>query len=602
MFDGIWSLFASRGSEARRLGYGAGGYAAAIVLVLAATLLHLEFLQFVGRSFGFITFYPAVMLAALYGGFWTGVLATLLSAASADYFFMEPAYSFVISSPEDVTALSIFIAFNVMASWIAGRLQQTSDRLRRTEANQRDELNRRVAERTAQLRESEARLQAIVGTAIDAIIVIDDAGQVQSINAAGEHIFGYTAGEVIGKNISMLMPEPNRIAHDNYLRAYRRTGNAKIIGIGREVDGRRKDGSTFAADLSVAEWRVADKRYFTGTIRDITERKKAEGRIRESEERLRLFIQNAPASIAQFDRRMRYVAVSRRWLEDYGRTDGVIGRSHYEVFPEIPETWKEVHRRSLAGETMRSEGDRFERADGRVQWVKWETLPWRDVTGEIGGILVATEDITERKRNEEQIGLLMREVNHRAKNMLAVVLAVARQTLASTPQEFISRFAERIMALSASQDLLVKNEWTGVPIEELVRSQLAHFSDLIGTRIELRGPSLFISASAAQTIGMALHELGTNAGKYGALSGSDGRLQIEWNRECGEDGQETFVMGWRERGGPAVAAPAERGFGSTVISHVAMESLNGEVDLHFAPEGLSWRLECPLCEVIDRSR
>ena len=101
---------------------------------------------------------------------------------------------------------------------------------------------------------------------------------------------------------------------------------------------------------------------------------------------------------------------------------------------------------------------------------------------------------------------------------------------------------------------------------------------------------------------MALHELGTNAGKYGALSDSDGRLQIEWNRECGEDGQETFVMGWRERGGPAVAAPAERGFGSTVISHVAMESLNGEVDLHFAPEGLSWRLECPLCEVIDRSR
>ena len=602
MFNRISSLVASRASEARPQDYGAGGYIAAIALVLAAALLRLEFLPFLGMGFTFVTFYPAVMLAALYGGFRAGVLATLLSALVADYFWIELAYSFVPANLGGWTGLSIFVAFNVLVSGVAGRLQQTSDRLRQVEASQRDELNRLVAERTAQLRESEARLQAIVGTAVDAIIVIDEAGQVQSINAAGEQIFGYMAEEVIGKNVAMLMPEPNRPAHDNYLQAYRRTGNTKIIGIGREVEGRRKDGSMFAADLAVAEWRVADKRYFTGTIRDITERKKAEGRIRESEERLRLFIQNAPASIAQFDRRMRYVAVSRRWLEDYGRTDGVIGRSHYEVFPEIPETWKEVHRRSLAGETMRSEGDRFERADGRVQWVKWETLPWRDVTGEIGGILVATEDITERKRNEEQIGLLMREVNHRAKNMLAVVMAVARQTLASTPQEFISRFAERIKALSASQDLLVKNEWRGVPIEELVRSQLAHFSDLIGTRIELHGPSLFISASAAQTIGMALHELGTNAGKYGALSNGDGQLQIEWNRECAEGGEETFVMGWREHGGPAVAAPAERGFGSTVISSVAMESLNGEVDLDFAPAGLSWRLECPLGEVIDRSR
>lgn len=122
MFDGFRSLLASRGSEDRRRGYEAGGYAAAIVLVLAATLLHLEFLQFLGQGFGFITFYPAVMLAALYGGFRAGVLATLLSAASADYFWMEPAYSFVISSPEDVTALSIFVAFNVLASWVAGTL------------------------------------------------------------------------------------------------------------------------------------------------------------------------------------------------------------------------------------------------------------------------------------------------------------------------------------------------------------------------------------------------------------------------------------------------------------------------------------------------
>ena len=106
-------------------------------------------------------------------------------------------------------------------------------------------------------------------------------------------------------------------------------------------------------------------------------------------------------------------------------------------------------------------------------------------------------DVTERKRHEDEVQLLLREVNHRAKNMLAVVQAIARQTAATTPDQFIERFGERVQALGSSQDLLVKNEWRGVDLAELIRSQLAHFKDLIGTRIELRGTPLFISASAA---------------------------------------------------------------------------------------------------------
>ena len=119
-----------------------------------------------------------------------------------------------------------------------------------------------------------------------------------------------------------------------------------------------------------------------------------------SEERLRLFIENAPAAIAQFDREMRYIAVSRRWVTDFGLTGEIIGRSHYEIFPMISDEWKEVHRRVLAGETMRSEGERFERADVREHWVKWEALPWRDSTGEIGGTLIAAEEITARMKAE----------------------------------------------------------------------------------------------------------------------------------------------------------------------------------------------------------
>jgi PAS domain S-box-containing protein len=132
-------------------------------------------------------------------------------------------------------------------------------------------------------------------------------------------------------------------------------------------------------------------------------RRAAEEAVRESESRLRLFITNAPAGIAMFDREMRYIAASRRWMEDYGLSGDLTGRSHYDVLPEMSETWRESHRRGLAGESLSSEADRFERADGSVQWVKWEIHPWRGDTGEVGGILIAAEEISARKRAEEAL-------------------------------------------------------------------------------------------------------------------------------------------------------------------------------------------------------
>ena len=164
---------------------------------------------------------------------------------------------------------------------------------------------------------------------------------------------------------------------------------------------------------------------------------------------------------------------------------------------------------------------------------------------------------------------------------------------------FIACFGERIRALAASQDLLVKNEWKGADLEELVRSQLAHFKDLIGTRIELQGPSLFVSAPAAQAIGMALHELATNAAKYGALSAADGHVKIQWSPSATEAGQKFFAMSWRESGGPPVSAPSRKGFGSTVISRMATESLDAKVKLGFPVTGLTWQFECRAREVMD---
>jgi diguanylate cyclase (GGDEF)-like protein/PAS domain S-box-containing protein len=143
-----------------------------------------------------------------------------------------------------------------------------------------------------------------------------------------------------------------------------------------------------------------------GIIRDITEARQAQETLRESKELLQIFIQHAPVALAMFDREMRYVSVSRRWLDDYGLMgSNIIGRSHYEVIPDIPERWKEAHRRGMAGEPQRCDEDRFERADGRVQWIRWEIIPWRTGDGSVGGIVLFAEDITQRKETEERLRL-----------------------------------------------------------------------------------------------------------------------------------------------------------------------------------------------------
>jgi two-component sensor histidine kinase len=193
----------------------------------------------------------------------------------------------------------------------------------------------------------------------------------------------------------------------------------------------------------------------------------------------------------------------------------------------------------------------------------------------------------------------MGEINHRAKNLLAVVMSVAHQTGGADHAEFMQKFSARIQSLAAGQDVLVENEWMGVQLDALVRAQLSHFRDLIGNRITIAGDLVHLSAAAVQTIGMALHELSTNAGKYGALSNDQGRIDIGWKKLL-TAGSARLVLEWRESGGPPVVPPTRTGFGSTVTEHMVAMSLDADINTDFAPSGFSWQMNCPLENVTEK--
>jgi PAS domain S-box-containing protein len=172
----------------------------------------------------------------------------------------------------------------------------------------------------------------------------------------------------------------------------------------------KEPGFFRAKEIKLMEEVAADISFALDKIEGDRRRKTAEKSLADSEQRLRLFIEHAPASLAMFDREMRYLSVSRRWLSDYNLAGrDLIGRSHYQIFPELSEALKTVHRRAMAGEVIRAEEDRFDRADGSVRWLRWEVRPWRDSSGDIGGIVIFSEDITEHKRARE----LLRESEER---------------------------------------------------------------------------------------------------------------------------------------------------------------------------------------------
>ncbi|MBB5222696.1 PAS domain S-box-containing protein [Amaricoccus macauensis] len=227
---------------------------------------------------------------------------------------------------------------------------------------------------------------------------------------------------------------------------------------------------------------------------------------------------------------------------------------------------------------------------GTVRYYELTVEAKRDSAGGIVGLVGTTLDLTERRRDEKRIRLMLRELTHRSKNLLAVIQAMARKTasLSGDLESFVSDFSLRLRAIAAAHDLLVSQSWHGADLRELLRASLAATIDPESPQVSLDGEPMLLTPDAAQNLGLAFHELATNASKYGALSVPAGQLAVAWERIPGE-----VRLRWTETGGPAVIPPERHGFGRVLLERLVGVTLNGSVKLDFRPEGLVCEIRFP---------
>lgn len=332
---------------------------------------------------------------------------------------------------------------------------------------------------------------------------------------------------------------------------------------------------------------------------DITElraaQSDAEEKLRQNEQRLQLAYEVADIGAWDLDLKKRRSVWSGGLYDLLGleRSRPASDELFFEhVHPNDVDTLRERFVEAIDARTTFDETFQVVCKDGKVRIVAGKGRVVEEVDGEPTRMIGVNYDITERMEPDEQARLLMQEVHHRFKNMLALVQAIARQTMQTNSENFLARFSARIQALSAAQDMLVHDQWRGADVEDLVRSQLGHMKGIIGERIRLKGPRVPLKADAAQALGMAIHELATNAGKYGALSNEAGTVRIEWQLDREPSGDRFFEISWVERNGPLVKKPERLGFGSLVIERMTSNAMNASVDVDYEPLGLTWRLRC----------
>ena len=446
-----------------------------------------------------------------------------------------------------------------------------------------------------------ARLAAIV-TASDAAIVSNDRdGIITSWNSSAERLFGYSAEELIGKSVTILIPD-DRSSEDSELRKRlendERIENFETVRLCR--DGSRLEISLAVSPIKDAEGRIIG---FSKIARDITERKAIEQKLVVSEENYRTLFDLGPVAVYSCLASGVIQNFNGRAAELWGRepvsgdTDELFCGSHKLIRPDgsvLPHgecPMAEV----LSGKISEARDAEIliERPDGSRITVLVNIRPIKNDHGELTGAINCFHDITERKKYEARLAMVSHELQHRSKNLLAVISSIANRTLSAgrTIDDARNAFVDRLAALGNANELLSHSDWRGATLKDVVERTLEPF----GTRFSIEGKRVMLNPNATQGFMLVLHELGTNALKHGAFSTSEGTAAISWSiRDNG--GAPHLTFRWQERDGPRVTAPASTSFGTTLLQ-VAIGGLVSPPHIEYAPEGMIFALEVPTATV-----
>jgi PAS domain S-box-containing protein len=547
-------------------------YLIAVGLVAAAFVVRLALAPVLDGQAVYLFFVVAVLVAAVRLGTRPAILASLLGAVAATYAFAPPEYSLAATKLPNVLSFLVVCAAIVLFAWHV--------------LEQREELEDREV-RLA----NEAREYRLIDAAQDfAIYELDSEGRILTWNKGAERLKGWKAHEVIGKPYNILHTPESRAtnAPGRELKIAAETGRFE-----EEAPRMRKDGSVFAAHVSLFPLRD-EHGEVTGYVkitRDISDRSKAGKAILESRRRMEGIVQSAMDAIITIDEEQRVVLFNPAAEKIFGfSVDEILGQPVTMLIPEQYRDHHEDHGRrffesGVINRKLESTNPLLAQRHNGDQFPIEASISQVTVGGERVGTIIL-RDITERKMNEESRALLAREVDHRAKNALAVAQALVGLTKADTKEEFAEAVRGRIESLGRAHSLLSQSQWRGAPLDQLIRDEMLPYAK--DKQLLLKGPKVTCRADAVQSLSLLFHELATNAVKYGALGRDSGHVEITWQREA-----DIMLISWKEEGGPPVVPPKRKGFGTRLLNQVSGRQLNAKLEFDWDPHGLQLQIRLP---------
>lgn len=451
------------------------------------------------------------------------------------------------------------------------------------------------------LAENQQRLAATYEHAAIAISEIDAHGRLLRVNETACAITGYPREELLGLSVfDLTHPDDRPTDQDSYQQQASRDSGPYAI----EKRLFRRDGRTIWVSIASSSVCDASGRFLYGirVMQDITARKRAEEMVRESEQRLRQVLEALPAAVYTTDAAGRVNFYNQAAVELSGRqpnldTDEwcVTWRLCDPDGRPLPHDQCPMATALKEDRPVRGQEMLVERPDGTTASVIPYPTPLHDAAGALIGAVNMFVDITERKHAEARQKALIDELNHRVKNTLATVQSLAAQTLRGSGVGMAARddFTARLFALSKTHDQLSRAGWESADFKSVVEGIFAPYQLHAGEQVKLHGPSVRLPPQSALLLAMVMHELATNAVKYGSLSVPEGALDVAWTVMSGAADRQ-LVIEWQESGGPRVRKPKHRGFGSRLADRAVTHELKGSAHIAFDPAGLHCRFEIPL--------